>query len=297
MARTPKGSLPTYRLHKSSGQAVVTLTDPSGSRRDVLLGKYGSEASHAEYRRVLGEWEAACRCLPATAEGVGSDLTVAELLLRGWTQFVTQHYRDKDGNPTTEQTNFAKSLRPLKELYAHTPAREFGPLALKAVRNAMVQRGWCRKLVNQSVGRVKRLFKWAVSEELVPPSVLQGLQSVGGLSQGRTTARESDPVEAVPDEVVEKTIPHLTRHVAGMVRFRRLTGMRPGEVCRMRGRDIDTACEVWVYRPSTHKTAHRGKQRAVPLGPQARMLLADFIGSDPDAFLFSPRSASKNCTN
>jgi hypothetical protein len=53
-----KGPLPSYRLKKSRGQAVVTLTDPSGARHDVLLGKYNSPESRAELLRVLGEWEA-----------------------------------------------------------------------------------------------------------------------------------------------------------------------------------------------------------------------------------------------
>jgi hypothetical protein len=60
--RTPK--IPSYRLHKQSGQAVVTLPDGMGSRRDVLLGKHDSTESRAEYARVLAEWEANGRRLP-----------------------------------------------------------------------------------------------------------------------------------------------------------------------------------------------------------------------------------------
>ena len=33
-------SVPSYRLHKQSGQAVVTLPDGLGGRRDVLLGPH-----------------------------------------------------------------------------------------------------------------------------------------------------------------------------------------------------------------------------------------------------------------
>lgn len=264
MPRTPNGSLPTYRLHKSSGQAVVTLTDPSGRRRDRLLGPYGSPDSHAEYRRVLAEWEASCRTLAVGATVGATDLTVAELVLRAWDQFVTQHYRDADGQPTNEQNNFRQALAPLLQSHGHTLAREFGPQGLKAVRQAMIDRGWTRKWVNLSIGRIKRLFKWAVSEELIPPTVLQGLQAVEGLSRGRTAAREAEPVGLVADEVVEKTLPHLTRHVAGMVRLQRLTGMRPGEVCRVRLCDIDRAGDVWVFHPTKRKTSHRGKGRAMP---------------------------------
>jgi hypothetical protein len=46
--------IPSYRLHRQSGQAVVTLTDAvTGQRKDRLLGKYNTPASKEEYRRVV----------------------------------------------------------------------------------------------------------------------------------------------------------------------------------------------------------------------------------------------------
>jgi hypothetical protein len=54
----PRNPIPTYRLHKQSAQAVVTLRLPDGTRKDVLLGPYNSPESKAEYRRVLAEWQA-----------------------------------------------------------------------------------------------------------------------------------------------------------------------------------------------------------------------------------------------
>ena len=45
--------LPSYRRHKSSGQAVVTLDG-----RDFYLGPHGAKVSRAEYDRVIGEWAA-----------------------------------------------------------------------------------------------------------------------------------------------------------------------------------------------------------------------------------------------
>jgi hypothetical protein len=60
--------IPKYRCHKQSGQAIVTLTDGLGNRRDVLLGKYGTAASRSEYLRVITEWEASGRRLLAPAD-------------------------------------------------------------------------------------------------------------------------------------------------------------------------------------------------------------------------------------
>jgi len=57
--------VPSYRRHKQSGQAITTLVDGLGRRRDVLLGKFGTRASRQEYARVIAEWEAGGRQLPA----------------------------------------------------------------------------------------------------------------------------------------------------------------------------------------------------------------------------------------
>ncbi|HEV2946639.1 MAG TPA: hypothetical protein VGX70_04650, partial [Gemmataceae bacterium] len=74
--------VPSYRRHKQSGQAVVTLTDGQGGRRDFLLGKFGTAASRAEYARIIAEWEAGGRSLPKPV--VASDLVVTELIDQFW---------------------------------------------------------------------------------------------------------------------------------------------------------------------------------------------------------------------
>jgi hypothetical protein len=105
-----------------------------------------------------------------------------------------------------------------------TNARDFGPLALKAVQEKMIQSCWTRKLINQRVGRIRRVFKWAAAEQLVPIAVHQALAAVPGLQAGRTKARGSPPVEHVAVEHVEATLPYLNRQVAGIVRFQMYTG-------------------------------------------------------------------------
>jgi hypothetical protein len=44
-------SIPSYRLHKASGQAIVTL-----SGRDYYLGGHGSPESRKKYNRLLAEY-------------------------------------------------------------------------------------------------------------------------------------------------------------------------------------------------------------------------------------------------
>jgi integrase len=214
-----------------------------------------------------------------------------------------QHYRHPDGTPTSELRDFVSSLRPLCYLHGHTVAREFGPLALKTVRELMVkgydhpkygpQEALSRGVVNQRIGRIRRAFRWAVENEFVPATVLHGLQAVRGLQRGRSAARETDPFRPVAESVVEETLPRLLAPARVMVKLQLLTGMRPGEVVIMRVCDLDTSGKMWLYRPARHKTAHHGHDRVIVLGPRAQEEIKPFLTLDTQAFLFSPRDGMK----
>lgn len=140
--------------------------------------------------------------------------------------------RRREGKPTTEQTAIRLAMRPLVRLYGETIAREFAPLALKAVRDSMITEswmnaeetakhrkanrkiGWSRKTVNDHVARIKLAFRWATENELIPASVYQALKTVTGMRRGRSGARENDPVKPIDPEIVEAVIPHLPPVVA-----------------------------------------------------------------------------------
>jgi len=291
---------PSYRLHKQSGQAIVTLPDGLGGRKDFLLGPYGSEASNVEYHRLLAEWRTNGRRPPEPVASA-SDLSINELVLRFWEQKVTVYYRQPDGSPGREQENYKYSLRPLKHLYGNTPARQFGPSCLEAVRDLMI-RGYdhpefgpqvplARGVINQRVGRVRRLFQWAVAKELLDVTVYQKLLAVEHLQLGRSDARETAPVGPVAPHVVEATLPFLSRQVADMVRLQLLTGMRPGEVVILRGVDLDTRGHVWHYRPTHHKMAYRGQSREIAIGPQGQAILKSWLRPNVTEYLFQPRDA------
>lgn len=279
-----RSRIPSYRLHRPSGQAVVTL-----SGRDVYLGPHGSEVSKAEYDRVVREWLTNNRQLPHRLGG-GRTLSVAELMATYWAH-VQKHYV-KDGKPTGEQAAIKAALRPLLKLYGHVDVSEFGPQSLLACREEMIERGWCRYTVNKHVGRVRRMFAWATEREFVPGSVYHGLLAVKGLQRGRTAAKESPGVSTVKVEHVEAVLPHVSAPVAAMIRLQLAAGMRPGEVVLMRACDIERSETVWVYAPTRHKTEHHGHARTVPLGPEAQRILKPFLEDrDPEAFLFDPRQA------
>jgi hypothetical protein len=137
------------------------------------LGKYGTAASRNEYLHVTTEWEANGRRLPQAAAS-REDLTINELAIAYW-RHAEQHYRHPDGTPTSELCCLRAALRPLKELYGRTVVKDFGPLALKAVRQRMIEskekrsgRPWSRGTVNLHVCRIRAVFRWGVEQELVP---------------------------------------------------------------------------------------------------------------------------------
>lgn len=271
-------ALPKYRKHKASGQAVVTLNGV-----DHYLGPHDTKASKTQYDRLIAEWLQCDRRLLPTG---GDSITVVELCAR-YLSFATGYYR-KDGRCTRVTPAIRACIKYLRDWYGREPAADFGPLALKAVRQRMVDDGLSRGYVNDHAARIKRMFKWAVGEQLIPAAAYQALTVVPGLLRGRTEARETSPVLPVDDSIVNATLPHLPAVVADMVRLQRLTGMRPAEVCIVRPCDLDRSRDVWVYRPASHKTEHHGRERVIPVGPRAQAVLLRYLARDAQAYCFRP---------
>jgi integrase len=259
--------------------------------RRIYLGKFGSPESHERYRRLVADWLRRQPATPSNAKPVVAtrELSVNELLLAYW-RFAETYYV-KDGESTHELENLRAALKPLKHLYGLTPATEFGPLALKAVRQQMIDADLSRGVINNRVNRIRRVFKWGVSEELIPASVHHGLQAVAGLKKGRSQARETEPVRPVPEAHVDAVIPFVSAQVATMIRLQQLTGMRPGEVVFMRPCDLQQSGDVWLYTPERHKNAYRGHKRTIYLGPRAQTILRPYLARDPMTFCFSPAEA------
>ncbi len=126
MPNTSTLRVPSYRRHKPTGQAVVTING-----QDIYLGRWNTAASRAEFDRLIAEFLANGRRLQCDADG-----TVVEVL-NGYRKFAEDYYR-KGGRVTSEYAGIKEALKIVRELYGRTTANEFGPLALKAVRQRMI---------------------------------------------------------------------------------------------------------------------------------------------------------------
>ena len=298
---------PKYCHHKGTQQATVSFR---GQR--VYLGPYGSAKSHAAYQEILQNWykgrdsdpeqkpavESATRVTSITAATLrekrrsGSPLTINELVLV-YRRHSHQYYQ-KSGTVTREATIIDDVLRFLRKHHPTMFLEDFGPVILDDLRNGMISElDWSRKHINKQVSRLTRMFTWAAEKELVSPRIPLALKSLAGLKKGRCKARETAGISCVDDAIVDKTLPQLPDVVADMVRLQRLTGARPGEICSLRPCDLDQSLDVWVYRPSEHKTEHHEKDRAIAIGPRGQQILAAYLEREATAFCFSPADSER----
>lgn len=294
MGRT-RGSFgqPSYRLHKSTGRAVVTL-----DCKDHYLGAHGSPESRQKYDRLIAEWLLRGRQAPCPDSVVTMGQVIAGYV---------DHLRQENGRGPDDQQVMA--LRWLRSHYGDTLAKDFGALPLKALRLKMCaspsmtfgkRQGHTlsRRYVNHLTQHIKHAIRWATECAMIPANVWFSVQAVMPLRAGKSPARDTAPVRPVEQKHVEAVLEVASPVLGAMIRLQLLTGMRCGEVFQMRGCDIDTATggATWRYRPQTHKTQHHGRERVIPLGPEAQEIIRPFLKPDVTAYLFSPTEGDMNRT-
>jgi integrase len=324
MGRRPSGALPVMRHHKPTNTARIVVGGKVHS-----LGRWGSPEAQDKYDTLIAAWIASGRSslaagraviglsqgkppaplepspasTPRAADATGG-LTVGELA-RAWLADI------EATRPNCRRTSLwhgavaaSRAVRP----FAAMPVAAFGSRALVDVQrhlvNVMVPAGKAgddgspppmkrlsRRYINDVVGRVRQLFHWGVLHELVPDDRVKALEIVPTLALGQTAARENPARKPVRPSIVAATLPYMTGEMADLIRFIRLTGCRPSEARRMKlGRIRDRHKAVWRYVPKRHKTSHRGKQRHVPIGPQAQaIVLAHTAGRSDRDYVFTPQ--------
>lgn len=255
-----------------------------GEYTERPLGPAGSPEAQEAYDRLVAELQSAG---PAALVR-RPDVTVVEVIVAylEWAQGYYDH---------RQYARLQTALRPVRELYGRTPAREFGPVALEACRGKYVEQQYARAYCNQLVNCVRGCFRWLVSKELVPSTVPERLASLLPLRKGKTPAPERDRVPPVDLSVVEATLSHLDPVLSAMVQLLGLTGMRPGEVCVLRPQDLVRpwrtlhGLDLWLYEVPDHKTDWHEIRRGIPLVPRAQALLQPYLDRPSDRPCFSPR--------
>ncbi|MFM9963357.1 MAG: tyrosine-type recombinase/integrase [Planctomycetaceae bacterium] len=260
----PRNSVPSYILHKSSGQARVRING-----RDHLLGPFGSDESRIKYGKLISQHASGALIDPLTAKTTANDsgLSVAELLL-AFKRHADGYYRKR-----AEADAFNAVMRAVRELFAMIPARDFSPLMLQTIRTKFVDAGLSRGHCNQSTNRIRHIWKWAVGNGLVPATTWQALKAVDPLKAGHTSAPDPKRRSAVDGERIEAVRRCLSPHHRDLFDLLLATGARPSELIGLKMADIDTSGDIWIADLSNHKNAHRGLSRKLFFGAKSQLIL------------------------
>ena len=308
LPKTPK--IPKLCLHKASGRAVVCIDG-----KDHYCGKFNSPEAWELYTRLISEWMHRKKFAPSQSKEIPpsddfNTLTVNELIL-SYFSFSEKYYANSPG----ELDKIRLALKPLRAIYGKKLVSEFGPKALKHVRETMTyERTRTRiqtdslgnktkiqkpttlsqRTINQRINIITRMFAWATEEELIPRDIYlaAALKQVKPIRDGRFGVKPPTRVSAADMNTYQELLLHLPGPVKAMLQLINLTAMRSGDVCLMRPMDIDQSEPVWKYFPSKFKrSALSGtKQRVIMIGPEGQKILAPFLENrSPESYLFSPK--------
>lgn len=313
----PRRSFPNYpNKPHSSGQARIKVRGQT-----IYLGPFRSKASYLRYQEELDKWNREPEPAAARAARSAPIKTVGHLVARFLVEGA-KDYRKTDGTMKREWTAFVPAVRPLLVLHGKTRVEDFRSKALRQVQDAMAsgswrdreQRaalearglplGWCKRVCDRHLVRIRTIWRWAEREELIPEGRWHNLCTVRSIDPARV--RVTGDVPPVPESDLAKTLPELGGIVRAAVELQLLTGGRPSEILGLRPGDFQRRDQVelgegfvldtrgiWLVELAQHKTAHHQHRRFLFFGPKAQAVLQPYMeGRDESAPLFSPREAA-----
>lgn len=282
-----RSAQPAYQFH-ISGQARVRL-----GGKDFYLGKHGAPESYARYYSLLAEYNANGKETPGELPVPNAETHQSESAIL--VKHIVADYRhnvlpdyEHDAGRHNRLDNLCKLI---EARHGDEPANEFGPRKLDGLRQVLLTKGMGkngrpnrRQQVNEITRYAIAIFERGVAQELIGPDRIVALESLKPLKQGN--GEENQAREKVPIEVIAATLPRLSPTMNAMVRLQLATAMRPSEIHRMTPAMIDRSGSVWFYRPTKHKTASKGKTKAVPILEDALHSLAPYLFGDADELCF-----------
>lgn len=267
---------PKYRRHSTRN---LGFAEHAG-KRTYFPGAFDSFESRDAYYKLIRSWGY------STVQSKRPEGAVTLALLTG--RFLDWSRANRSTGRKSRTANLENSVAKLAAFAGNVPAVTFTPLRLKAMQAWLIDQKLSRRYINDTTSNVRLIFKWGVSEELVPIETYQALMTVSGLTAGRSGAKERPPRAPVPWKSVEATLAKLNPTVRAMVQAHWFTGVRSQSLCAARVGQFDRSTKPWVWKPK-HKTEHLGHVLTVYVGPQAQKILAPFLkGKQPGDYVFQP---------
>ncbi len=284
MPRIPK------LLAHARGYFFVRITGPDGKRRDHILGRDRANTEF-QYNQFVAE-----RCKGRINPQVQSqpirsrvNLSIDELVGQ-YLETIRDQYE-----PTDSFRDYKKVGELLSRLYGNLPTTAFLIPHFQRLIRTMISSGFALRTINVRIGFVKHFFKYALDCEAITAEQFFKIKSVPRLRRGDNRVKPERIVPPVEVDVVNRTIPYFSPMIADMVTVQLHSGMRAGELCRMNWSEIDRSGGIWMYRPAKHKTASKGKTRAIPLGTVCRGVLSHYTESAGD-YVFNPQDIERRAS-
>ncbi|MBX9654752.1 hypothetical protein K2Y11_14145 [bacterium] len=86
-------------------------------------------------------------------------------MLIDYIRFAEGYYRKPEGRHASEVDCIKLAMRPLRKVYGYTLAADFGPRALKVIRERMIAADLCRTEINKRVRHIVHMFRWAAEND------------------------------------------------------------------------------------------------------------------------------------
>jgi integrase len=286
---------PSLQQHHGHYSWTSYWRDDDGKMHTKRFGKQG-DLSAQQARRSYQFWmDTQWNAKDHVRNPRGSAATyTASKLAAEYLWYAHKVFR-KGGKQTSHMWQVKYAMRALRDFLGTTPAEAIESPAIASIRDAMIKGGERTRSLKTVNGRlliIKQAFAWAREKGRVTRAVALDVASVKPLTRGRSDATDPKRIAPIALDVVWATCDHASPTVKAMVEVCYYTGARPGEVCQMRGCDLETVSDdCWVYTPESHKMQHKGKFKRIVLGPKAIEAVKRYLSTDTRAYLFNPAKA------
>jgi integrase len=266
--------------------------------KKIMLGRSGTPEAEAAFRQL----QIQVLTDPALASLKPQQVSV-ENLCAAYLKYAKEHDPD-------HYFGIKTAVEILLEHYEGQAVDTLDTRHFLFLQDMFVQHGVSRQYCNMLMGYIRAMLKWGVLRKLVSSQVYLEAKFSPALKKGKTRAYEKPPRQDVPDEVINRTLPHLLPTPRDMVRVQWWASMRPSEVFRMKPGEIDMEYKtddgvvIWMYSPGIHKSTWREKRKAgeyfriIPLGkPEQEIIAPRLVGRADTDYIFSPKDTMMECND
>ncbi len=253
----------------------LRFVDVDGKRKQ----RASKQPTQAEARRMLIEIEARIvrGKLGVPERGEATRLTVAQLAERFLDEYDNPRIRDLPRWRRKQQYILVSILKDIGELQIPS----FGIDAAERLRNRLV-RQYKPNTARNKLACLGLMLSWATRKGLLPSNPLHGLRQPTATTRLQFLSKE-EAVRLLEVSEQKGKVSLRDAAIAVAIQLGIYGGLRVGEICGLRWRDVNFSAGILTITRSFHRaTTKSGKERTVPLAPELADTLRKWKPSCPE---------------